>query len=75
LHFADDQQSLTDELAAIFATRTLAEWLELFNAEDVAVGPVATLAEAARDLDTAESRLEAPRLGQQTAAWRAELGL
>ena len=30
--------------------RPLAEWLELFDAEDVCVGPVATLAEAASDL-------------------------
>ena len=74
LHFADDQQSLIDELAAIFATRTLAEWLELFDAEDVAVGPVATLAEAAADLGTDESPRPVPRLGQHTEAWRTELG-
>ena len=74
LHFADDQQSLSDELAAIFVTRTLAEWLELFDAEDVAVGPVATLAEAVDDLDTEESPQPVPRLGQHTKAWRTELG-
>ena len=33
--------------AAIFVTRPLAEWLELFDGEDVCVGPVATLSEAA----------------------------
>ena len=38
------------QLAAVFATRTLAEWVELLDAEDVCVGPVATLAEAAEDL-------------------------
>ena len=74
MHFADDQQSLIDELAAIFATRTLAEWLELFDAEDVAVGPVATLAEAVDDLGTDESPRPVPRLGQHTEAWRTELG-
>jgi crotonobetainyl-CoA:carnitine CoA-transferase CaiB-like acyl-CoA transferase len=74
LQFADDQQSLIDELAAIFATRTLAEWLELFDAEDVAVGPVATLAEAVDDLGTDESARPVPRLGQHTEAWRTELG-
>ncbi len=45
-----DQEALAAELAAIFATRPLAEWLELFDAEDVCVGPVATIAEAADDL-------------------------
>lgn len=48
--FDADQESLATELAAIFATRPLSEWLELFDAEDVCVGPVATLAEAAADL-------------------------
>jgi alpha-methylacyl-CoA racemase len=45
-----DQEALAAEFEAIFATRPLAEWLELFDAEDVCVGPVATLAEAAADL-------------------------
>lgn len=44
-----DQEALAAELAAIFATRTLAEWLELCDGEDVCVGPVATIAEAAAD--------------------------
>ena len=48
--FDADQESLAAELATIFATRPLAEWLELFDAEDVCVGPVATIAEAAIDL-------------------------
>src|SRR5262249_30391278 len=48
--FDSDQEALAVELAAIFATRSLAEWLDLFDAEDVCVGPVATLAEAAADL-------------------------
>ena len=45
-----DQDALAAELAAIFATRPLAEWLERFDGEDVCVGPVATIAEAAADL-------------------------
>ena len=48
--FDGDQEALASELAAILETRPLAEWLELFDAEDVCVGPVATLAEAASDL-------------------------
>jgi crotonobetainyl-CoA:carnitine CoA-transferase CaiB-like acyl-CoA transferase len=38
-----------DELSAVFATRSLAEWLELFDDQDVCVGPVATLEEAAAE--------------------------
>jgi alpha-methylacyl-CoA racemase len=48
--FDSDQETLASELATIFMTRPLAEWLALFDAEDVCVGPVATLAEAAADL-------------------------
>jgi crotonobetainyl-CoA:carnitine CoA-transferase CaiB-like acyl-CoA transferase len=48
--FDPDQEPLASELAAIFETRPLAEWLELFDAEDVCIGPVATIAEAASDL-------------------------
>jgi crotonobetainyl-CoA:carnitine CoA-transferase CaiB-like acyl-CoA transferase len=46
----DDQEALAAELAAIFATRQLAEWLAIVDGEDVCVGPVATIAEAAADL-------------------------
>ena len=48
-----EQEALASELAEIFAARPLAEWLELFEAEDVCVGPVATIAEAAADLSAA----------------------
>ena len=47
--FDTDQEALAAELAALLKTRPLAEWLELFDAEDVCVGPVATIAEAAED--------------------------
>jgi alpha-methylacyl-CoA racemase len=53
--FDADQEALASELATILETRPLAEWLELFDAEDVCVGPVATLAEAASDLEDPES--------------------
>jgi alpha-methylacyl-CoA racemase len=49
-HLDADQGTLAAELAAIFVQRPLAGWLELFDAEDVCVGPVATIAEAAADL-------------------------
>jgi crotonobetainyl-CoA:carnitine CoA-transferase CaiB-like acyl-CoA transferase len=45
------QDELATDLAAAFATRPLAEWLELFDDADAAVGPVATLDEAAAELD------------------------
>jgi alpha-methylacyl-CoA racemase len=48
--FDADQEALAGELASIFAARPLGEWLKLFDGEDVCVGPVATLAEAAADL-------------------------
>jgi alpha-methylacyl-CoA racemase len=46
----DAQEELAGELAAAFAARPLGEWLALFDAEDAAVGPVATLDEAAAEL-------------------------
>jgi crotonobetainyl-CoA:carnitine CoA-transferase CaiB-like acyl-CoA transferase len=48
-----DQEGLAAELAAIFAARPLAEWLAIVDGEDVCVGPVATIAEAAADLAAA----------------------
>jgi alpha-methylacyl-CoA racemase len=45
-----DQEPLAAELAEAFAARPLATWLELFDGEDVSVGPVATLEEAAAQL-------------------------
>jgi alpha-methylacyl-CoA racemase len=49
--WSDGQEQLASELARTFATRSLATWLDLFDGEDVSVGPVATLAEAAADLE------------------------
>jgi alpha-methylacyl-CoA racemase len=64
------------ELDEIFRSRPLAEWLELFEGEDVCAGPVATPAEAsARFAVPAASTAGAPRLGEHTDGWRVELGL
>lgn len=71
---ADAQGSLTAELAAIFATRTLAAWLELFGDEDVAVGPVATLAEGAAAFGV-RAEASSGAIGKDTTAWREELGI
>jgi alpha-methylacyl-CoA racemase len=44
--YEENQEGLAGELAAVFRTRVLADWLQLFEGEDVMAGPVATLAEA-----------------------------
>lgn len=72
LQFAPDQETLAASLAQIFSGRPLAEWLELFDREDVCVGPVATLAEATAALAPAAPP-PAPRLGEHTERWRSEL--
>ena len=46
---ADAQAEIADALATALASNPLDEWLELFEAEDVCVGPVATLEEAASE--------------------------
>ena len=71
--YGPDQDALAAALAEIFATRPLDEWLAAFDGEDVCVGPVATLAEAAADLGTPPPGCAA-RLGEHTARWREELG-
>jgi crotonobetainyl-CoA:carnitine CoA-transferase CaiB-like acyl-CoA transferase len=68
------QEELAAELAAGFATRPLAEWLELFDGEDVCVGPVSRLEEAAGEFGGATG-LPSARIGEHTDAWRGELGL
>jgi len=45
-----EQDAVAAALAEIFARRSLADWLALFDGEDVCVGPVATLAEADAEL-------------------------
>jgi alpha-methylacyl-CoA racemase len=71
--YAPAQEELAATLAEIFAAKPLAAWLELFDGEDVCVGPVATLAEAAADLGTPPPG-RAAALGAHTERWRAELG-
>jgi alpha-methylacyl-CoA racemase len=68
-----DQVTLALQLALEFSQRTLQDWLELLDGEDVCVGPVATYDEAATEFG--ERVGAAPALGEHTAAWRAELGL
>jgi crotonobetainyl-CoA:carnitine CoA-transferase CaiB-like acyl-CoA transferase len=64
------------EMEEIFRRRPLADWLELFEGEDVCAGPVATLLEASREFGRPpQEGARAPKLGEHTAAWRADLGL
>src|SRR5206468_3254996 len=64
------------ELEQLFETRQLAEWLDLFDGEDVAVGPVATWDEAKlMSVHTAITPATPPSLGEHTVTWRTELGL
>jgi len=72
--YAAEQEPLAEELARVFSSRPLAHWLQVFESEDVCVGPVATLAEAAADLGTPPPG-RAPELGAHTDAWLQELGL
>ena len=70
--YGPGQEELAATLAAIFASRPLEEWLDAFEGEDVCVGPVATLAEAATDLGTPPPG-RAAALGEHTGPWRREL--
>ena len=71
----DAQEQLGDALTEVFAARPLAAWLELFEREDVCVGPVSTLAEAAAEFGVPPDANPAARLGEHTDDWRRELGL
>jgi alpha-methylacyl-CoA racemase len=72
-HYEQDQEALAAELAAVFRSRPLSEWLDLFDGEDVMAGAVATLAEASEWLGEAVATDKAPALGEHTARWRDEL--
>ncbi len=72
--YQEDQAALAAELAAVFRTRPLADWLDLFEGEDVMAGPVATLAEASKWLDRTAPIRPAPALGEHTEQWRASFG-
>ena len=59
------------ELEARLAERPLAEWLELFDGEDVCAGPVATRHEAGEFRLPPVGRVAG--VGEHTEAWRREL--
>jgi alpha-methylacyl-CoA racemase len=72
--YGDDQEALAADLTAIFAARTLVEWLERFGDEDVCVGPVWTRREASVVFGSSDEPAAVP-LGAHTAEWREALGL
>jgi crotonobetainyl-CoA:carnitine CoA-transferase CaiB-like acyl-CoA transferase len=72
----DDRNGVHGELETLFRGRSYADWLELFDGEDVCVGPVVTLNEAAPAFGRPPvTGGPPPRLGEHTEAWRGELGL
>jgi alpha-methylacyl-CoA racemase len=71
-HFDEDQETLATELGAVFGGRPLGEWLALFEGKDAMTGPVWTLEEAAERYGESAT-VPAPRLGEHTERWRAEL--
>jgi len=68
-----DQALLQHELAAVFASRPLADWLALLDDTDACVGPVATLSEAHDDLGPPPEAAPDVPLGAHTEVWRREL--
>jgi alpha-methylacyl-CoA racemase len=68
-----DQEALAAELASTLGTRSLADWLDVFEGEDVMAGPVSTLAEAAARLGTEPPARLPPALGEHTEQWRRDL--
>jgi alpha-methylacyl-CoA racemase len=71
----DAQDAVRAVLSETFAAKPLAAWLELFDAEDVMVGPVATLEEGAAEFSEPPVAQPAPALGEHTELWQRELGL
>jgi alpha-methylacyl-CoA racemase len=69
-----DQEAVAGELGSAIASRPLADWLELMDAEDVSAGPVWTIEEAAAEFGF-QPEGAAPTLGEHTDAWRSQLGL
>jgi crotonobetainyl-CoA:carnitine CoA-transferase CaiB-like acyl-CoA transferase len=70
--YEPEQDELRSELAQVFANRPLEHWLRLFGDEDVCIGPVSSLTEAAQDFGTPPPG-DAPALGADTERWRQEL--
>jgi crotonobetainyl-CoA:carnitine CoA-transferase CaiB-like acyl-CoA transferase len=73
--YGEAQEELAAKLSAIFAKRSLADWLTHFRDEDVCVGPVSTREEAATIFGGSRQRATPVPLGTHTNMWRRELKL
>ena len=71
--YGEEQEALAAALQDVFVSRALAEWLAVFDGEDVCVGPVWTREEAAHAFGAPASAAPAPALGEHTEVWQAEL--
>ena len=71
---ADAQDEIRGALAESFAEKPLATWLAAFDREDVAVGPVSTLEEAAAEFGSLAPPPHSAALGEHTESWRREVG-
>jgi alpha-methylacyl-CoA racemase len=72
--YAEGQEALRAELAAVLGTRPLDDWLALFDDEEVCAGPVATLEEAHADLGPWPEPPPDVPLGAHTEEWRRAVG-
>ena len=70
--YHEEQEAVADELASVFRSRALADWLAFFEDEDACVGPVLTRDEAAAEFGLAPPADPVP-LGAHTEHWRREL--
>ena len=71
----DRRRDAEEELTTLFRTRDFSDWWQLFEGQDVCVGPVATLATASDEFGVARNGGTPPRLGEHTEAWREEFRL
>jgi alpha-methylacyl-CoA racemase len=71
----DSRHDAHEELTTLFRTRDFSDWWQLFEGQDVCVGPVATLATASHEFGVAPTGGTPPRLGEHTNAWREALRL
>jgi len=73
-HYDADQEALATELGSTFRERTLREWLDRFEGEDVMAGPVWRLQEAADHFGDPDTNKRPPALGEHTERWRTPFG-
>lgn len=69
LQFCDEERNLVKaRIAAIFRTRTAAEWFDTLSSSDCCVTPVRAVSEAAAEIPQEENVRPPPGLGEHTRA-------